>query len=63
MVFVKNERPIARLTPSIEIDSEQYLLMTLQLAGIARSELGPAVGNVADQRGAVSALDLLITGV
>lgn len=63
VVFVKNERPIARLTPSIEIDSEQYLLMTLQLAGIARSELGPAVGNVADQRGAVSALDLLITGV
>ena len=58
------KRPIARLTPSIEIGGEQYLLMTPQLAGIARSELGPAVGNVADQRSAiVSALDLLITGV
>jgi toxin CcdB len=44
------KRAIARLTPPIEIDSEQYLLMTPQLAGIARSELGPAVGNVGDQR-------------
>ncbi|HLS80198.1 MAG TPA: CcdB family protein [Steroidobacter sp.] len=58
------KRPIARLTPSIEIDGEQYLLMTPQLAGVARSELGPAVGSVADQRSAiVSAMDLLITGV
>jgi hypothetical protein len=33
------------------------------LAGIARSELGAVVGNVADQRGTiVSALGLLITG-
>jgi toxin CcdB len=37
--------------------------MTPQLAGIARSELGAAVGNIADQRSAtISALDLLITG-
>lgn len=58
------KKPIARLTPSIKIEGEQYLLMTPQLAGIACSELGPAVGSVADQRSAiVSALDLLITGV
>lgn len=57
------KRPITRLTPSLVIDGEQYLLMTPQLAGIARSDLGPAVGNVAGQRSAiVSALDLLITG-
>ncbi|WP_116810162.1 CcdB family protein [Steroidobacter cummioxidans] len=57
------KKPIARLTPSIEIDGEQYLLMTPQLAGIARSELGPAVGSVAEQRSAiVAALDMLITG-
>jgi toxin CcdB len=38
--------------------------MTPQLAGIARSELGTAVGNIADQRSAIiAALDLLITGV
>lgn len=58
------KKPIARLTPSIDISGEQYLLMTPQLAGIARSELGSAVGSVADQRSAiVAALDLLITGV
>lgn len=57
------KKPIARLTPSIDIDGERYLLMTPQLAGIARSELGAAVGSVADQRGAIiAALDLLITG-
>lgn len=57
------KKPIARLTPSIDIDGEQYLLMTPQLAGIACSELGAAVGNVADQRTVIiAALDLLITG-
>ena len=57
------KKPIARLTLSIDIGGEQYLLMTPQLAGIARSELGAAVGNVADQRSSiVAALDLLTTG-
>lgn len=62
LALTKN--PIARLTPSIDIGGEQYLLMTPQLAGITRSELGSAVGSVADQRSViVSALDLLIAGV
>src|SRR5688500_18468276 len=57
------KQPIARLTPPIDIDGERFLLMTPQLAGIARSELGAAVGSVADQRSAIiAALDLLITG-
>lgn len=57
------KKPITRLTPSIDIDGERYLLMTPQLAGIARSELGAAVASVADHRSAiVAALDLLITG-
>jgi toxin CcdB len=57
------KKPIARLTPAIDIDGERYLLMTPQLAGIARSELGAAVGSVTDQRNAIiAALDLLITG-
>jgi toxin CcdB len=43
------ENPIARLTPSIAVDGENYLLMTPQLAGVARSELGPVAGSVADQ--------------
>ncbi len=57
-------KPIDRLTPPIDVDGEKYLLMTPQLAGIARSDLGTLIGNVADQRGIIiSALDLLITGV
>jgi toxin CcdB len=56
-------KPIDRLTPSIRIDGEKYLLMTPQLAGIAFSELGTPIANVADQRGVIiSAVDLLITG-
>ncbi|WP_129782192.1 CcdB family protein [Peristeroidobacter soli] len=57
------KKPIARLTPPITVAGEHYLLMTPQLAGILRSELGAAVGNVADQRSAIlAAVDLLITG-
>ena len=60
---VLTKKPIARLTPSIDIEGEQYMLMPLQSAGIARSELGAPVGNIADQRSAIiSALELLITG-
>jgi hypothetical protein len=37
--------------------------MTPQLAGIARLELGAAIGNIADQLSAIiSALNLLIAG-
>ena len=57
------KRPMARLTPLIYFDDEKYLLITPQLAGIARSDLGAAVGSIADQRDAIaSALALLITG-
>jgi toxin CcdB len=57
------KKPITRLMPSVDVEGEQYLLMTPQLAGIARSELGAAVGNIADQRSAIiAALNLLITG-
>lgn len=57
------EKPITQLTPSIDLDGERYLLMTPQLAGITRSELGAAVGSVADQRSVIlAALNLLIAG-
>ncbi|MBM0105708.1 CcdB family protein [Steroidobacter sp. S1-65] len=57
------KRPITRLTPPMEVNGERYLLMTPQLAGISRSELGVEVGDLAEQRTViVSALDLLITG-
>ncbi len=57
-------KPLARLTPIIEVDGDRYLLMTPQLAGILRSDLAAAVSDVKGQRTAiVSALDMLTTGV
>jgi hypothetical protein len=48
---------------AIDFDGKQYLLMTPQLTGIARLELGAAIGNIADQLSEIiSALNLLITG-
>ena len=53
---------------AIDVDGEQYLLMTPQLArhralGAWSLELGAAIGNIADQLSAImSALNLLITG-
>jgi toxin CcdB len=59
-----SRKPISRLTPSVEVDGENYLMITPQLAGIARSELGAVVGNIAEQRVIIiGALDLLLTGV
>ena len=56
-----SRKPINRLTPAIEVDGKTYLMITPQLAGIARSELGAVVDSVAEQRPAViAALDLLV---
>lgn len=57
-------KPMNKLTPSLDVDGDDYLLVTPQLAGITRSDLGAAVANVAAQRTTiVSALDVLISGV
>jgi toxin CcdB len=37
-------RPMSRLTPTLAFDGEHYLLMTPQLAGVARTELGTPLG-------------------
>ena len=59
-----SRRPLSRLTPELEVAGEKYLMMTPQLAGIRRSELGSAVETVAGQRPTmIAALDLLIAGV
>ena len=44
-------------------DGEDYVLMTPQLAGIARSDLGALAGSLADQRLVIlAAMDFLLTG-
>ena len=57
------KEPISRLMPVLQFHGEAYVLVTPQLAGIARKELGAAVGTLADGRDAiVSALDFLVFG-
>lgn len=56
-------KPLTHLTPTLPFDGEDYALLTPQLAGIARGDLGTAVGNLASERQTiVAALDFLVTG-
>lgn len=56
--------PIERLTPVVSIQSEQFVLLTPQLAGVSRSSLGAFVTNIREYRDEVlSALDMLFTGI
>ena len=58
------KRPLQILTPVIVVDGAEYIAMTPQLAGIAKSDLGPRVTVVSEYREAlIAAMDLLITGV
>jgi toxin CcdB len=55
---------MARLTPRLTISGSPYLLLTPQLAGIARKELGSRVENIAHYRNdIIAALDFLISGI
>jgi toxin CcdB len=57
------KKPLAHLTPALPFDGEEYVLMTPQLAGIRRTELGAAVGSIASARQTiVAAMDFLLTG-
>lgn len=55
---------IKALMPVFEIDAEPYALLTPQMAGIARTQLGARVADLSDHRGEIiAALDLLISGI
>jgi toxin CcdB len=57
------KKPLAHLTPALSFDGEPYVLMTPQLAGIGRTELGTAVGSLASERQAIlAAMDFLLRG-
>lgn len=52
------------LTPLFEIEGEQYLMLTPQMAGIPTRLLGPVVADLSIQRDEIiAAVDLLITGI
>jgi len=56
-------KPVSHLTPPLGFDGDTYVLMTPQLAGIARADLGAAVGTLAQQRQAIlAAIDFLVSG-
>lgn len=52
------------LTPAFEVEGKQYVMMTPQLAGIAKKQLGAKVADLSLRRDEIiAALDLLITGI
>jgi toxin CcdB len=54
---------VSNLMPTVQFEGEAYVLMTPQLAGIARSELGPAAGDLVGRRDTiVAAMDFLLSG-
>lgn len=55
---------LAQLTPTLTIEGEDYLMLTPQLAGIQRKELGKAIADVEYARtNILNALDFLIGGI
>ena len=43
-------KPLAELTPVLRFDGEDFVLLTPQLAGIARTELGAPIGTLTNER-------------
>lgn len=63
-IDVLENKPLKTLTPVIPIEGSQFLLLTPQLAGIARSDIGAEVADLSGHRSEImGALDFLISGV
>jgi toxin CcdB len=57
------KKPVSHLTPEVSFNGDRYLLVTPQLAGIGRAELGPHAGTLAEERQTIlTAVDFLLTG-
>ena len=55
---------IKTLMPVFEVEGGHYAMLTPQLAGVSRKQMGEVVGDLAGQRGEIlAALDLLVTGI
>jgi toxin CcdB len=58
------DKAFSQLTPILNIEGADYLMLTPQLAGIARKELGSAVCHMEHARTEiVNAVDFLLTGI
>ena len=61
--YALRDFPLAYLTPDVVLDGERYRLMTPQLAGVARADLGPHMCSVAGYERAISrAMEFLLRG-
>jgi toxin CcdB len=57
-------KTLKTLTPLLVIEGNQFVMLTPQLAGIPKSELGAPVTQVSQHRAEViAAIDLLVTGI
>jgi toxin CcdB len=57
-------RPARHLNPVFEVQGEQVVMSTAELAGVPIQALGEKVGALSEQRDAIMrALDFLIAGV
>jgi len=55
--------PLGLVMPTVEVEGESYMLVTPQLAGVSRWDLGPHTGSVAAHaRAIVTATDILLRG-
>lgn len=60
---VLHGKRMTKLTPMIEIDGVQYILMIPELASISKKYLGAEIINISQYRTMVlSAIDLMVTG-
>ncbi len=58
------KKAISNLSPVFEIKGSSYVLLTTQLAGIPRNELGSPVCDLSEYRFQfINALDFLFTGI
>ena len=57
------KKPVSNLTPLLSFEGEGYVLVTPELAGIARKDLGAVAGSLADRRAVIfAAIDFLLSG-
>lgn len=58
-VYRNKDRRTRSAFPLLRANGPAYLMLTPQLAGIATSDLGPAVGNLAEERPSILRVERL----
>lgn len=57
-------KPLTVVMPEVEIEGRSFVMLTPQMAGVARKELGAEVASLAHRRDEIiAAIDFLFTGI